>query len=201
MRGVLVFAGPLAVLAATACVAGALPSRPERADAPPPSPAPTDLIAVGAQSNVCVSVHVDQRIWPRPLDADSARIFSGSLMSEVRRIYEQRGGSNNMPGTQNQARFFTNESGTNPFCQDRQTDVFVDMRYGPRRDGTPFVIDYRISRGTALRAGRVELDVAEEMRAGRIRGFSQRRTMRGIIWEDIVSRAPMIVDQLAVGQD
>jgi hypothetical protein len=155
-------------------------------------------IVVPASAHVCVAVHVDQRIWPRPLDANSAQIFSGYLMPEVRRLYEQRAGLDRMPGTQNEARFVTNENGTNPSCQDRRTDVFIDVRYGPRRDGTPFVMSYRIARGTAVRTGRIDFDVAREIRAGRIWGYSVRRTIEVIIGEDMPRRAPMIADQLIV---
>ena len=164
-------------------------------------PAESERIVVGAQSNVCVSVQVDQRIWPTPLDADSTRNFSGHLMTEVRRLYVERGGSFSLPGRNRLDRFVTNGDGTNPHCQDRQSDVFIDVRYGPRHDGTPFVIDYRIAGGSAVRSGRIEIDVAEEIRAGRIRGYSQRRTNVVIIGEDMWRRATMIADQLAVTQN
>jgi hypothetical protein len=157
-------------------------------------------IVVPASAHVCVAVHVDQRIWPQPLDADSARIFSGHLMTEVRRLYEQRGGSDNLPGTGNEARFVTNENGANPACRDWQTDVLVDVRYRPRRDGTPFVVDYRIARGRAVRTRRIEVDLAREIRAGRIRGYSQRRTNAIILREDMWRRAPAIAAQLIVGR-
>lgn len=161
-------------------------------------PPTANAITIGEHSKVCVSVHVDQRIWPRPLDADSARIFSGYLMPEVHRLYVERGGSNFLPGTHNQARFVADASGTNPYCQDRETDVFVDVRYGPRDDGTPFRMEYHIRRGAAVRSGRIEVDVVEEIRAGRLQGFHQRRTIKTVIIEDMRARAPMIADQLLI---
>lgn len=161
--------------------------------------APLEAIVVGEQSNVCVSVRVDQRVWPRPLDADSARNFSGHLMSELRRIYVLRGGSGSLPGTQNEARFVADANGTNPNCRHRDTDVFVDLRYGPRPDGSPFVMEYRVRHGTLVRAGAVERDVAEEVRTGRIPGFHTRRTIETVIVQDMCARAPVIVDQMLVG--
>lgn len=163
--------------------------------------AQADRILIGEQSNVYVTVHVDQRIWPLPLAPDSARIFSGSLMAELRKLYEQRGGSIRFPNSRDH-RFTTNESGTNPDCQDREADVYVVAYYGPRADGTAFIFNYRIERGAMTRAGRFEVDVAAEIRAGRIRGFHQRRTMTQVIYEDLLlSRAPMIVDQLTSESD
>lgn len=153
-------------------------------------------IVIGEQSNVCVAVHVDQRIWPEPLAPDSAQIFSGSLMAELRNLYKQRGGPTSLPGESRDDRFVANESGLSPDCQNREADVFVLARYAPRADGTAFAFDYRIERGKATRSGRTEVDVAAEIRAGRIRGFTQRRTMTAVIYEDLLSRAPIILDQL-----
>jgi hypothetical protein len=151
-------------------------------------------VAVAEQSNICVSVEVDQRLWSAPDDALFYRNFSGHLMSELRRLYERRGGSVHLPGTQNQARFVTNANWTNPLCQDRSTDVLIDVRYGPRGDGTPFTMQYRVARGEIVRSGRIELDLAEEIRAGRIRGYSQRRTNIVILAEDVRQQAPSLVN-------
>ena len=159
-----------------------------------------DAVVVDAQSNICVSVHVDQRIWPHPLAPDSAQIFSGSLMAELRNLYERRGGSIRFPNSRHH-RFMTNESGANSECQDRETDVFVAAYYGPRADGTAFVLDYRFGRGSRTRAGRIEIDVAAGIRAGHIQGFTERRTMTAVIYEDLLSRAPMILDQLTIRRD
>ena len=61
-------------------------SGPARASAEAVQPA-QGAIVIREQSNVCVSVHVDQQIWPTPLTEDSARNFSGHLMAELRRLY------------------------------------------------------------------------------------------------------------------
>lgn len=153
-------------------------------------------IRIGENSNVCVSVHVDQRLWPRPLAPDSARIFSGDLMSELRRRYQSRGGSDNLPGTHNEARFVTDENASNPACRDRGVDVFVEMRLDLRADGTPLQIDYRVARGTGTRSGRFDVDLAEEMRAGRVQPFSTRRPLELIIREEIVRQSSIVDAQL-----
>lgn len=153
-------------------------------------------IVVSPQSNVCVSVQADQRIWPRPIDAEVARALSGNLMSGIRRLYEQRGGSLRIPGTHNEARFVTNVRGASPDCKDHGTDVFVEMRYEPRIDGKPFLLRYWITRGAAVRHDSIDVDVREEIQSGRIKGYSQRRTNAVIIGEDTRSRAQAIVDQL-----
>ena len=165
---------------------------------PPQGTAGQPRIVIGEQSNVCVTVHVDQRVWPRPLAPDSAQIFSGSLMAELRNLYERRGGSIRFPNSSDH-RFVTNEHRGHADCQDRETDVFVVAHYGPRADGTAFIFDYRVERGAMTRAGQFEVDVAAEIRAGRIRGFNQRRTMTHVIYEDLLlARAPMILDQLTI---
>jgi hypothetical protein len=156
------------------------------------------LIPVRMQSNVCVSVHVDQGIWPRPLDDGANQNFSGYLMTELRRLYEERGGSRFLPGTHNIERFQPNGNETNPLCRHPATDVFVFVRYEPRPDGMPFVMQYRITAGRLVRSGRIDVDVAAEIRAGRIQGFNQRRTISIILSEDMRNRATMIVDRLLV---
>jgi hypothetical protein len=157
--------------------------------------APAPRIVVGAQSNVCVSIRVDQRVWPRPLDAETERNLSGGLMSELRALFEQRGGVDRIPGTDER---FGTDTGTNPFCRDAGTDVFVELRYRPRADGTPFVADYRVWRGAAVRAGSAESDVAEEIRSGRIPGYTQRRTLATVMGNHMAAQAPIIMDMLTI---
>ena len=161
-------------------------------------PAESERIVVGAQSNVCVSVQVDQRIWPTPLDADADRGFSGVLTSALERLHQDRGGSYSLPGTST-ARYFADANGTNPYCQDRDSDVFVEVRYGPLPDGGPFVMEYRIRRGAAIRTSSVRRDLAEELRTGLIVEFANRaHPFVRAIYDDIRARAPMIADQMRV---
>jgi hypothetical protein len=103
-------------------------------------PVPAHIV-VDEQSNICVSARIDRRLWGHPNDAQYFGNFSGHVMSELRRDYEQRGGSPYIPGTHNEARFLTNDNGANPKCQDRQVDVLVNVYYGARADGTPYLVE------------------------------------------------------------
>jgi hypothetical protein len=111
-------------------------------------------------------------------------------------LHQESGGSYFVPGT-SRARFIANASGISPECRERDGDVFVTMRYGPRRDGRPFVMLYRIARRTTFRSGAADVDVAEEIRAGRIRGYSQRWNDGDIIVADIRGRAAEISRHMA----
>jgi hypothetical protein len=153
-------------------------------------------IIIDEDSNVCVSVHVDQRIWPRPFDDETARNLSGSLASELRRPYLAMGGSYAVHNSNPAERFVTNWHGTMPTCQDRDTDIWIDVQYQPRADGKPFIFEYRITKGQVQREGRVDVNVAEEIRAGHMRGYDQRRTDEVIISQDIPQRATMLFDLL-----
>jgi hypothetical protein len=149
-------------------------------------------IVVGPHSNVCVSVRVDERTWGQAFDAETFRNISGVLSSELELLHQAGGGSYSMPDSTS-ARFVADASGTNPECGQHGVDVFVALHYRPRFDGGPFVVEYRIHRGSASRSGTVNIDVAEEMRAGRMQGYSPRRTIRIVVAEDIRARARQVI--------
>lgn len=155
-------------------------------------------IIVGDKSNVCVSVHVDQRIWPRKLDSDSPQSFSESLMSSLRKLYLNSGGTFSVPGSLPPDRFITNIDGNTPSCQDFGIDVLIELRYRQRANGKPFVVDYTVSRGAARRQGSIDVNVAEEIRAGRLQGYNERRTDANIIVQDMLERALMIFKFLKI---
>lgn len=163
-----------------------------------PVPAPRTespgSILVTPQSHVCVSVYVDQRIWPRRLNAEVFRALSGNLMVQLRRMYAQRGGTIHIPDTHNEPRFRSYPYGPN--CRDDGTDVFVDMHYGPRADGELFIMRYWLRRGGVVRFGTADVNVPDEIRAGRMPAYWERRTEEAVIGEDIVRRAPVIANQL-----
>ena len=162
-------------------------------------PAESESIVVGEQSNICVSVYVDQRIWPTPLDAETARGFTTGFASEMSRLHVERGRSHYLPHTQSEARFVSNLAGGNPLCRESEADLFVELRYRPRTNGGPFTMDYRIGRAAAvLRTGVVERDVAEELRTGRIVGGPRQRRINNVIYDDIRARAAMILDLMII---
>lgn len=153
-------------------------------------------IAIREDSNVCVSVHVDQRIWPRPLNDEVARTLSGGLAVELRRRYIATGGSYAVPNSNPAERFVTNPYGQIASCEDRNTDILIDAQYRPRADGTPFIFEYRITQGEVQRQGTYEVNVPEEIQAGRIRDYNERRTNQAIIGEDLLHRAPWFFEQI-----
>jgi hypothetical protein len=165
---------------------------PERAVAPTNQGPAREAIAIDDQSNVCVSVHVDQRIWPRPLDADSARNFSGILISALRRATEPRGLSSLLSGPRRHPRFVANPDGSNPLCREPEQDVFVDVRYLPRAEGGPYAVEYRIRRGGTLRTGHFTRDLAREIRTGALPSLSITEPVSEAIYEDIRERGSAI---------
>ena len=154
-------------------------------------------VVVGENSHVCVSVRVDQKIWPRPVNPELYGNLSGVLLVELRRLYEADGGSDDVEGSRLPSRFVVDSSGTHPSCEDIEATVMIDLHYLERTNGAPFILAYSVSRGAARREGSVDVDVAEEIRTGRIQGYNQRRSDSIIIGEDIRSRAPMIYTLLA----
>jgi hypothetical protein len=151
-------------------------------------------IVIREQSNVCVSVHVDQRVWPAPLTEDSARNFSGHLMAELRRLYGQSGGSTVIPGPGQEPRFVTDEHGSNPLCRQAE-DIRIKVRYRPRREGGPFDADYLIEQGTAVRSRTFSRDLMGEISSGRLR-ISNIDTIASPIADDIRSRAETIFREI-----
>lgn len=185
------------LIVSSIALACALPAR-ARSNSEPTGSERNAEITIRDNSNVCVSVHVDQQIWPQPIDDDTARNLSGSLMTELRRPYFEMGGSYAVPNSTPAERFVTNHTGATPSCQDRDTDILIDVQYRPRFDGKPFVFEYRITQGQIQRTGAIDVNVEEEMRVGGIRGYDQRRTNMAVIGEDLLGRAPTIFKQLKI---
>jgi hypothetical protein len=155
------------------------------------SPAHGRIVAA-RESNICTSVLVDPAMLPGRVDEELLRNLSGFLASQMLSLHRADGGSYTLPGTST-GRFTIVADGRNPHCAQRDVDVFVDLRYRPRRDGRPFIVDYRILRADRSIYGRVDVDVAEEIRSGRIQGYTVRRTDADLIGEDISRRAAQLI--------
>lgn len=202
MRGVLFGGAAAALIVAAGCA-------PSTETAPPASAiqsaSTSDEIVIGERSNICVSVSVDQRIWPRPKTAETDAALSGILASELNVLLGRRGVSSHItnphdrPGPRPEPRFVGSFNFVDPLCADAE-DVRVTAAYEPRHDGSPFLFRYRIEQGQTFQIGTVDFDVAEEIRMNRIRGYSQRRTNSIIISEDIRSRANVIASYVTTGQ-
>lgn len=156
----------------------------------------TGDIVIGARSNVCVSVRVDQSVWPRPLLPNARQSFSGFLAGELGRIYRERGGSYHLPGPEQIPRFASNPTGNNPRCQERGEDIYVTVSYGPRDDGRPFVFSYRIEQGATFRTGSFSRDLMTELRTGEPRYLNIDEPISSAFYDDFRARAVMILDQI-----
>lgn len=126
-----------------------------------------ERIVLRAESNVCVSMHIDQRIWSVPLSPRADNDFSISFATALDRLHEEPGTSF-LPGPRNLPRFVTQVDGGNPLCEREGQDIYVTVAYVPRDDGTPFRFTYRIEQGHAVISGAVERDIADEWRTGRL---------------------------------
>lgn len=160
-------------------------------------------IVIGEQSNVCVSVTVDQRVWPRRKKTDTDSGLSGVLASELRQLYEERGGSSFIPepgpelGPRPEPRFANDFNRANPICRDTGEDIYVTTSYVLRSDGTPFVFNWRIEQGAVVRTGSADRDIFAEIRAGRIFVLNIDEPVQVAVGEDIRSRAAEILNEIA----
>jgi len=159
-------------------------------------------IVIGEQSNVCVSVTVDQRVWPIPKLAETDSGLSGILAAELRQLYERQGGSSFIPnpgprsGPRPEPRFSNNNNRSNPICRDAGEDIYVTASYVPRPDGTPFVFNYRIEQGAAVRSGSFSRDIEEEWRSGRLVRIHKQEPLQIAVGNDLRSRAEFLLSQL-----
>jgi len=193
-----------ALLASASCASSNEYGHPSHAVPPNPSAsgrreaplANLDKISILEWSNVCVSVLVDERIWPRPLTTSDRDGFSYGLTNAMRRLHESRGGSSSLPGPDREPRFVASNDYPPPACRDRGEDIFVIATYRPRSDDGPFVMDYRIEQGTAVRSGSFTRDIREELRRGQLPYVSIMEPISSAIYDDIQARAQLILDQI-----
>lgn len=197
MRRVVPFGLLTLVLSACASASGGLDERTVT-----PTALEAAAIRLGEQSNVCVAVHVDPRVWPRPVTPETARNLSGDLASELRRLFEQRGGSaflpgprrSDRPGPWREPRFIADPDRNDPICRDDGEDVLVTASYRPRSDGTPFLFDYRIEQGSAVRSGSAERDIFGEIRRGEVRVLNLDEPVQAVLGNDLRDRAEGILN-------
>jgi hypothetical protein len=155
-------------------------------------------IAVGPQSSVCVSVQVDQRVWPVPHLPDADGHFSTFFAGELARVHRERGGAHYLPGPEQIPRFMANAANSNPFCQDAD-DIAIDLTYAPRADGKPFSVALRIERGSDAIARLEMRDIEEEWRTGRLARFHHSSPLADAISNDMRARAAAILNLLNGG--
>ena len=192
MRGILI-PGLALGFAATACAAATRPDAPARAAAEAQSE--RGAIVIGEQTNVCVWVHVDQRIWPITLSENADWGFSGVLAFELGRHYERQGGSLVLRGPNNDPRFTADVNGLNRLCRDAD-DVHISVRYLPRPEGGAFSGEYRIDQGSAVRTGSFSRDLIAEERAGQITSPHPGQAVPYAIALDIRARAGPLLAQI-----
>lgn len=152
-------------------------------------------IEILEQSNVCVSAHVDQRVWPVPLQPEDDRNVSGFLASELRQHYEAGGGSYHLPGERQLPRFITDPKETDPACKDAE-DIRIAASYSPDENGRPFIFSYRIVQGEKVRSGSFRRDIEEEWRTGSLRRFYKTLPLAEAVNQDLRARAYAIYLQL-----
>jgi len=153
-------------------------------------------ITLGEQSNVCVSVHVDQAVWPVPHLPEADQNFSTFFSGEMARVYREQGGSHHLPGRDQIPRFASNPRGTNPRCQDAGQDIQIDISYTARPDGKPFTGTYRIARGDSIRTGTFTRDIEEEWRTGRLERPPLTEPLQIAVTDDMRDRARFFIEFL-----
>jgi hypothetical protein len=192
MRRIL-FPALLLGFATVACATATQPGAPVRAARAAQSG--QGAIVIREQSNVCVWVHVDQRIWPIPLSENADWNFSGVLAFELGRRYERQGGNLVLRGPNNDPRFAADVNGLNRLCRD-DDDIHIAVRYLPRHDGGAFSAEYRIEQGAAARSGSFTRDIAAELRTGQATAPHWIEPVHAAIASDIRSRAQLIFSEI-----
>lgn len=156
-------------------------------------------ISIGETSNVCVSVRVDQRVWPTPLLPNADQNFSTFFAGELARLYRDQGGAYHLPGREQIPRFLANPDGANPQCRAREQDIELTVRYLPRPDGRPFVVSYRIAQGAKVRADLVSRDIEEDWRSGRLPRIHNTEPLQIAVTNDMRARAAIFIQELTGG--
>jgi hypothetical protein len=163
-----------------------------------------EAIVIKERSNICVSVQVNQRVWPTSIIAEINSGLSGVLASGLEQLAEQRGISRfipyprDKPGPRPEPRFMTDYGRANRSCRDVGEDIYVTVAYLPRPGGTPFVFDYRVQQGAIVRTGSVHRDIEDEWRTGALVRRHKANPIAVAIGDDLMARAPFIFD-LIVG--
>lgn len=140
---------------------------------------------VSEDSNLCVVASAPPQLWQQPTQTDHVRDLTSSFASALASAYGARDDVGRIGATSQGPRIVENFDFARPECRDFDTDVQISVGFALRLDATPFVVIYRIRRGTSVYTGVMDIDVAEEIRAGRMRGYSQRRTNATFIDESM----------------
>jgi len=157
-----------------------------------PPEAISETIRIREHSNICISVRVDRRLWTGPPHPSTDADYSGYLLTQLRLLHEEQGGSSTLPGPGRRSRFNNNSGGTNPSCRDVGEDIFVDVSYTPRTDGSPLIFTYRIQQGSVKKSGSVSRDIPDEWRRGVLLRFAKLEPISMAISDDIRIRASFI---------
>lgn len=155
-------------------------------------------IAIGPQSNVCISVSVDQSIWPISVTRDSMNGLGNILYSRLRVLYAEENKSYLIPrlrpgrNTHYEQRFVVDNDGRSPSCQDTEEDVFIALYYLPLANGQPFSVRYTARKGPVFLSGAAVRFVKDEWRSGALPYLAKMNPLQMAITEDIRSRADTI---------
>jgi hypothetical protein len=160
---------------AVAAISGCASARAQPAAEPLSSrpPQAETEIRLGEQTRVCVTVSIDEALWtePRLPDREQAnRDFSSHLGGELERLFALSGGERYLmdEGLGEGPRFVQNFHGRNPRCQVNRDLIHVIARYKPRRDGTPFLLEYTIRQSGRMLTRNIERDVRADVARGAI---------------------------------
>lgn len=152
---------------------------------------------VGENSNVCISVGVDRRLWSNTATLDTDRNLSGILGTQIRDLTAQRGITSSLSIDQS-PRFVAELGGRNPACSDPD-DTHVNVRYSMRH-GRPFDVEWSIHQQQASLHERVFRDVEAEWRSGERQRLANSNPLQDAIIQDLRGRAGEISSHLHRGE-
>jgi hypothetical protein len=140
-----------------------------------------------ANSNLCVSLGVDQGIWPIEKAASADADFSLQLARALGALHQTAGST--LPREVNdRPRIVLNHRGDNPLCVRDEDDIHITAAYLPRANGKPFRFSFRIDQGHNTVSGVIDRDIEDEWRSGKLARIG-RASLEDEISRDINERA------------
>lgn len=166
-------------------------------------PSTPGKIPVGPQSHICTVMMVDAAVLRDELLSRHME-WDGIFARQVRRVFDDRW--QNLPFTPIEEdegrihRYATADGGPNPYCSRPGTDIFITLSYSPRANGRPYLVKYSVSRGRQTRSGTFDVDLAAELKSGRVARLTERRDISEIVLDDMDVRIKSLVGMLELAR-
>lgn len=151
-------------------------------------------VQASENSNICVSMRVDQNLWPVPLAENSDQRFSNAFSSRLATTHANAGGQLTFGKGDIEPRFISDHNREDPRCRDVHDDILISLEYSGRNDGTVFVSRYLIQQDGVEVSSQDDRNIAEELRNGTLQRYQNVDPVQRAIIDDIDNKAIIILD-------